>query len=81
VELRADPEVAAAALGRLAGVRRATPEALEEGWTRFALLVESGADVREAISRLAAQFGWPLRSVFRHEATLEDVFVELTRRD
>jgi len=81
VELRADPEVAAAALGRLERVRRATPEPLDEGWTRFALLVESGADVREDIARLANQFGWPLRSIFRHEATLEDVFVELTRRD
>ena len=57
------------------------PEPLDDGWARFALLVESGADVREQIARMVAQYGWPLRSLFRHDATLEDVFVELTRRD
>ena len=81
VELQADPEVAAAALARLEGVRLAVPEPLDDGWTRFALLVESGTDVREPIARMVAQYGWPLRSLFRHDATLEDVFVELTRRD
>ncbi|MCF7733230.1 MAG: ATP-binding cassette domain-containing protein [Akkermansiaceae bacterium] len=81
VELQADPEIAAAALGRIEGIRRATPEPLEDGWTRFALLAESGTDAREPIAQLVAQYGWPLRSLFRHDATLEDVFVELTRRD
>jgi ABC-2 type transport system ATP-binding protein len=81
VEIQGDPEVAAAALNRIEGVRRVTPEPLEDGWARFALLAESGTDVREPIGQLAAQYGWPLRSLFRHEATLEDVFVELTRRD
>ena len=38
-------------------------------------------DARERISHLASQYGWPLRSLFSHVATLEDVFVELTRRD
>jgi hypothetical protein len=37
--------------------------------------------VRETIALLAAQYGWPLRTVYRDEPTLEDVFVEMTRKD
>jgi ABC-2 type transport system ATP-binding protein len=81
VEIQADPEVAGGALARLDRVKKVTPEALDEGWTRFTVWVDSGTDARERIFNLANQYGWPLRSLFRHEATLEDVFVELTRRD
>jgi ABC-2 type transport system ATP-binding protein len=81
VEIQADAEVAAGALNRLDHVKKVTPEPLEDGWSRFTVWVDSGTDTRERISRLASQHGWPLRSLFRHEATLEDVFVELTRRD
>jgi ABC-2 type transport system ATP-binding protein len=81
VELQADPEVAGAALTRLEHVKKVSPELQEDGWTRFTVWVDSGTDTRERIFNLAAQYGWPLRSLFRHVATLEDVFVELTRRD
>ncbi|MEI8038740.1 MAG: ATP-binding cassette domain-containing protein [Verrucomicrobiota bacterium] len=81
VEIQADSATAAAALNRLEHVKKVTPESLEDGWTRCTVWVDSGADARESISRLAAQFGWPLRSLFCHVATLEDVFVELTRKD
>ena len=81
VEIQADSDVAAGALNRLEHVKKVTPEPLEDGWVRFTVWVDSGTDARERIARLAAQYGWPLRSLFRHVATLEDVFVELTRRD
>jgi ABC-2 type transport system ATP-binding protein len=81
VEIQADAEVVAGALGRLESVKKVTPEPLEGEWTRYTLWVDSGTDSREQIAQLAAQYGWPLRSLFRHEATLEDVFVELTRKD
>jgi ABC-2 type transport system ATP-binding protein len=81
VEIQADPTVAAAALHRLDHVKKVTPEPLDDAWIRFTLWVDSDADAREPIARLAAQYGWPLRSLFCHVATLEDVFVELTRRD
>ena len=81
VEIQADPEVAAATLNRLQQVKKVTPEILEDGWTRYTVWVDSGTDSRERIHQLAAQNGWPLRTLFRHAATLEDVFVELTRRD
>jgi ABC-2 type transport system ATP-binding protein len=81
VEIQADPTVAAAALHRLDHVKKVTPEPLDDEWIRFTLWVDSDADAREPIARLAAQYGWPLRSLFCHVATLEDVFVELTRKD
>lgn len=81
LEIQADPEVAGGAILRLEHVKKVMPEAMEDGWTRFTVWVDSGTDARERLAGLAAQFGWPLRSLFRHEAKLEDVFVELTRRD
>ena len=81
VEIQAEPEVVGGALHRLENVKKVTPEPLEDGWTRFTVWVDSGTDARERISHLASQYGWPLRSLFSHVATLEDVFVELTRRD
>ena len=62
-------------------MRKVTFEDLEDGWIRFQVLVESGTDARERLAQLAAQHGWPIRSLFRHDATLEEVFVELTRKD
>ena len=81
VEIQADSAAAAGAINRLEHVKKVTPEPLEDGWSRFTVWVDSGSDPREQIARIASQFGWPLRSLFRHVATLEDVFVELTRGD
>ena len=80
-ELQADPEAAASALARLDHVKRVTREETDADWVRFQVLVDSGADVRAAIHHLATRYGWPIRSLFRHEPTLEEVFVELTRKD
>jgi len=81
VELHADAKIAASALKKLNRVKKVTPESLDDDWTRFTVWVNSGTDARERIAKLASENGWPLRSIFRHEATLEDVFVELTRKD
>jgi ABC-2 type transport system ATP-binding protein len=81
VEIQADHEVVAPALTRIPQVKKVTPEALGDGWNRYTVWVDSGTDSRERINQLASQNGWPLRSLFRHVVTLEDVFVELTRKD
>jgi len=81
VEIQADAAVVAGAINRLDHVKKTSPEPLEDGWTRYTVWVDSGTDARERIANIAAQHGWPLRSLFRHIATLEDVFVELTRKD
>ena len=81
VELQCDAGLASAALNRIDGVKKVTPEPMEDGWNRFTVWLDSESDSREAMAKLAAQNSWPMRSLFRHVATLEDVFVELTRRD
>ncbi len=80
-ELQADPTVAAAAISRIEQVKKVRHEEVDHGWVRFHVLSDSGSDVREAIALLAAQYGWSLRTIFRDEPTLEDVFVEMTRKD
>jgi ABC-2 type transport system ATP-binding protein len=80
-EISGDPGVIAPALQRLDHVKRVTHEPVNEEWTHYEILVDSGTDARERIHELVSQYGWPLRSLHRKDATLEDVFVELTRRD
>ncbi len=81
VELHTDQKIATKALKKLASVKKVSPKTLDDGWSEFTVWVDSGTDARERITKLATEHGWPLRSIFRHEATLEDVFVELTRKD
>jgi ABC-2 type transport system ATP-binding protein len=81
VEIQTAAEVVGAALQQLDGVKKVVAEGMDDDWTRYIVWVDSGTDVRERIAQVAAQHGWPLRSLFLHEATLEDVFVELTRPD
>jgi ABC-2 type transport system ATP-binding protein len=53
----------------------------EDDWKIFSLRVESGADVREEVFRLARDRGWTVRELSQRKATLEDVFVEITHPD
>jgi ABC-2 type transport system ATP-binding protein len=80
-EIFGDSEKIQAALQDLEHVRRVTYETLADNWNRYEILVESGTDARERIHQLSAEKGWALRSLYRKNATLEDVFVELTRKD
>jgi ABC-2 type transport system ATP-binding protein len=81
VELQVSPATALPILSDLPHVKKVTSEDLADGWILCTLWSDSGTDTRESISTIAALNNWPLRSLFRHEATLEDVFVELTRKD
>ena len=67
-------------LKKIAGVRDVVATADGE-WQRFSLRVESGADLREEVFRLAADRRWPVRELTQRRATLEDVFVEITHSD
>jgi ABC-2 type transport system ATP-binding protein len=81
VELQVSQETALPILSDLPHVKKVTAEALEDDWIRCIVWSDSGTDTRQSISAISAHNSWPLRSLFRHEATLEDVFVELTRKD
>jgi ABC-2 type transport system ATP-binding protein len=81
VELKGPLEEAEKALGALAKVKKVSHELSDDGWEHFSVLVDSGTDARERISKRCRQHNWPLRNLHRLHATLEDVFVELTRKD
>lgn len=79
----AEEAVIASAIQRLDHVKKVIVETPEEGtdWLHFSVLCDSGTDTRERIANLANQYNWGIRSLHRHQATLEDVFVEMTRKD
>ena len=80
-EIQAPSEVVSKELSALPFVKKVTSEELEDGWFLQTLWSDSGTDTRQSVANMASQKGWALRSLFRHEATLEDVFVEMTRKD
>ena len=80
-EIQAPAKEVAAELSGLPFVKKVTSEDMAEEWALHTLWADSGTDSRQSIANVAAAKGWPLRSLFRHEATLEDVFVEMTRKD
>ncbi|MBV9007782.1 MAG: ATP-binding cassette domain-containing protein [Verrucomicrobia bacterium] len=70
----------AAELKRIGAVRDVSVTE-EDGWKTFSLRVESGADVREEVFRLARDRHWDVRELTARRPTLEDVFVEITQAD
>jgi ABC-2 type transport system ATP-binding protein len=81
-ELKADPGVASEKLKAVPGVRKVQKDGVDdEGWCRFTLRVEAASDVRAELYELATANHWPLRELTRHNATLEDVFVEITQME
>ena len=81
LEIQAGPAEAKRRLSGLNGVKRVNHERTQDDWEHLSVLVESGNDARSAIANLCREENWALRSLYRHDATLEDVFVELTRKD
>ncbi len=85
LEIKGDLATIKGAIERLDHVKKVSVE--EEGvkanhlWNELTILCDSGTDTRERISQLATQYGWSIRSLHRRKGTLEDVFVELTRKD
>jgi len=81
LEIKADARIASEKLKKVPSVRKVIRDTESEGWVTFTLRVESAADIREELSRLAADNHWPLRELHRTTASLEDVFVELTQSE
>ncbi len=81
LEIKGEGETINKALERLDHVKKVTTTELENGWNKMNILCDSGTDTRERISEMALQYGWPIRTLHRRKGTLEDVFVELTRKD
>jgi len=80
LEAKVGADDAAAELKKITGVRD-VGEAEDNGWKILSLRVESGADVRPEVFRLARDRHWEVRELTARRATLEDVFVEITHSD
>src|SRR6476646_508093 len=80
VEAKVGSDNGAEELKKISGVRDVTTDA-DGDWKIFSLRVESGAEVREEVFRLAVERQWTVRELTQRRETLEDVFVELTHPD
>ena len=81
VELQGPREEIETKLSAVDDVTKVTSQPLQDGWNRYTVFVAPNTDTRLRISALAHETQWPLRSLARRSGTLEEVFVELTRRD
>lgn len=82
LEVKTDPGAAAEKMKQIEGVRKVAKDSVsDDGWCRFTLRVEATCDVREELYNMATANRWPLRELARHNATLEDVFVEVTQSE
>ncbi|MBK1834175.1 ABC transporter ATP-binding protein [Roseibacillus ishigakijimensis] len=82
LEIQAPREALLAAIGELPHIKKTSVlESSDDGWHKLSILVDSNTETRPRLSKMAEDQKWPLRTLYRHEGTLEDVFVELTRKD
>ncbi len=80
LEAKVGKDDGAEELKKISAVRDVTMD-VDGEWNVFSLRVESGADVREEVFRLATARHWTVRELTQRRATLEDVFVEITHAD
>jgi len=64
----------------LEGVKRVDKEPLTDDWTKYEMRVNSHVDIRQDIFDLVVANKWELRELKKHEASLEDAFVDLTNQ-
>lgn len=81
VELREAAETVIPQFESLDQVKKVKDLGKFEGWYQYEIVVDAGTDARERIGELVKANNWGVRTIHRRQATLEDVFVELTRRD
>lgn len=81
IEFKGDPTAVVAELEAFAPVKKVILEEPEDGWNRLLVRAEPGTDTREKAAAIIVAHGLPMRHIYRHIPSLEDVFVEMTRRD
>lgn len=82
VEFKGDAEPVIAELEAYEPVKKVIREdPLPGGWQRLIVRAEPGTDTREKAAAVIASHSYPIRHIYRHIPSLEDVFVEMTRRD
>lgn len=79
LELQAESDDLVRELTSLGTISRVAVLGKADGWTRLECVSKPGEDPRGAVDALIKDKGWPLREFNRGKASLEDVFVELTK--
>lgn len=82
IEFKGDLDCVVKELEAFAPVKKVIHEETLPGeWHRLIVRAEPGTDTREKAAAIIATHGFPMRHIYRHIPNLEDVFVEMTRRD
>ncbi len=82
IEFKGDLAPVVKELEAFAPVKKVIHEGtLPGGWERLVVRAEPGTDTREKAAAIIMKLGYPVRHIYRHIPSLEDVFVEMTRRD
>lgn len=82
LEFKGDLELITRELEAYEPVKKVIHEATLPGdWHRLVVRAEPGTDTREKAAAILMSHGFPVRHIYRHIPKLEDVFVEMTRRD
>lgn len=81
LEFKGDLDAVVAELEAFAPVKKVIIEEPQDGWHRLLVRAEPGTDTREKAAAIITSHGCILRHIYRHIPSLEDVFVEMTRRD
>ena len=81
IEYKGDLDTVIQELEAFEPIKKVITEETEDGWHRLLVRAEPGTDSREKAASIIAAHGYPIRHIYRHIPSLEDVFVEMTRRD
>lgn len=81
VELKAHKQEVEPLIEEFDEVTRVVGESMADGWNRFTVFAAPKTDTRLKLGNLILENQWPVRSLSRKVSTLEEVFVELTRKD
>ncbi len=81
IEFRGDAEAVVSELEAFDPVKKVVVDELPDGWKHLLVRAEPGTDTREKAAAIITAQGYPIRHIYRHIPSLEDVFVEMTRRD
>ena len=80
--LKAPEDDAAATMNSLENVSKVEEKEVEAGGLRrFAVESQSGVDVRESLFHLAVEKKWTILEMHREQASLENIFRELTKSE
>lgn len=81
IEYKGDLNTIVSELEAFEPVKKVIVEDSSDGWNRLMVRAEPGTDTREKAATIITAHGFPIRHIYRHIPSLEDVFVEMTRRD